>query len=102
MREKQRRDAKAAPSAAVEQAVQAEPSVITRRGKPAAVVLGYDEWHRLSRLPSFGQLLMSLPLEDESLLDRDQRPLPDGDFCSNTCCVDALVSAHTSRASRER
>jgi antitoxin Phd len=80
MREMQLRDAKAALSSVVEQAVQGEPSVITRRGKPAAVVLGYDEWQRLSRIPSFGRLLMALPLEDEHLLERDQTPLPDADL----------------------
>ena len=80
MREMHLRDAKAALSAVVEHAVQGEPSVITRRGKPAAVVVGYDEWQRLSRIPSFGRLLMALPLEDEDLLERDRTPLPDVDL----------------------
>ncbi len=36
---------------------------------------------RRSRVPSFGWLLMSLPLDDETLLERDQTPLPDIDLC---------------------
>ena len=75
VREMQLREAKAALSAVVDQAVQGNASVITRRGKPAAVVLGYEEWKRLSRRPSFGRLLMSLPLEDEDLPERGTAPL---------------------------
>jgi antitoxin Phd len=43
-------------------------------------VLGYEEWRRLSRVPSLGRLLVSLPLEDESLLERDATPLRDADL----------------------
>ena len=41
------------------------PSVITRHGKSQAIVLGMADWERLSRVPSFGRLLMSAPLEAE-------------------------------------
>ncbi len=80
MRELQLREAKAGLSAVVDQAQQGKASVITRRGKPAAVVLGYEQWRRLSRVPSLGRLLASLPLDDEGLLERDDTPLPDGDL----------------------
>jgi prevent-host-death family protein len=80
MREMQLREAKAGLSSVVEHAMQGEPSVITRRGKPAAVVLGYEDWKRLSRVPSFGHLLMSLPLGDDDLPERDRTPLPDADL----------------------
>ena len=80
MRQLQLREAKAGLSAVVDQAMQGEPSVITRRGKPAAVVLSYDEWQRLSNIPSFGRLLMSLPLKDDTLLERDQTPLPEAEL----------------------
>jgi antitoxin Phd len=80
VRQLQLREAKAGLSAVVDQAMQGEPSVITRRGKPAAVVLGYDEWQRLSNVPSFGRLLMSLPLADDTLLERDQTPLPEAEL----------------------
>lgn len=77
MRTIQLRDAKACLSAVVDDAVSGEPSVITRHGKPAAVVLSFEEWQRLSRVPSFGRLLMSAPLEAGDLPERDVSPLRD-------------------------
>jgi prevent-host-death family protein len=67
------RDAKAKLSSVVDQATRGKPSVITRYGKPEAVVLGFAEWERLSRVPSFGRLLMSAPLEPEDLPPHDYR-----------------------------
>jgi antitoxin Phd len=55
------REAKANLPAAVDRAVDGEASVITRDGKPVAVVIGFKEWERLSQVPSFGRLLMSAP-----------------------------------------
>ncbi len=63
MQEIQLRDAKATLSAVIDGALGGEPSVITRHGKRAAVVLSFEEWERLSRVPSFGRLLMSAPVE---------------------------------------
>ncbi len=77
MRRVQLRDAKAALSAVVDDAVHGKASVITRHGKPAAVILGFEEWERLSRVPSFGRLLMSAPLNPGDLPDRDATPLRD-------------------------
>jgi antitoxin Phd len=71
----QLKDAKATLSALVDQAVQGEPSVITRRGKPVAVVLGFEDWLRLSNVPSFGRLLMSAPIEPDDIPARDETPL---------------------------
>lgn len=71
MQEIQLRDAKATLSAVVDDALQGHPSVITRHGKPTAVVLSYGEWQRLSQVPSFGRLLMSAPLAMGDLPDRD-------------------------------
>lgn len=67
----QLRDAKARLSAVVDAAEQGTPSVITRHGKPAAVVLSYAEWKRLSDIPSFGALLAMSPLTDEDLPPRE-------------------------------
>ena len=67
MRSIQLRDAKATLSAVIDQARQGQPSVITRHGKPEAVVLSFEEWQRLSQVPSFGRLLMAAPLEPENL-----------------------------------
>jgi prevent-host-death family protein len=61
MREIQLRDAKANLSAVVDEAVDGKPAVITRHGKKQAVVLSYEEWRRLSQVPSFGRLLMAAP-----------------------------------------
>jgi prevent-host-death family protein len=80
MRKIQLKDAKAKLSAVVDQATRGKPSVITRHGKPEAVVLGFADWERLSRVPSFGRLLMSAPLESADLPDRDQAPTHDAEL----------------------
>ena len=80
MRELQLREAKAGLSAVVDHAMHGEPSVITRHGKPAAVVLGYEEWKRLSRVPSFARLLLSMPVDADDLPERDRTPLRDLDL----------------------
>ena len=66
----QLRSAKATLSAVIDQARRGQPSVITRHGRPEAVVLSFEEWQRLSQVPSFGRLLMAAPLEPESLSAR--------------------------------
>ncbi len=63
----QLRHAKAALSAVIDQAKQGQPSIITRHGRPEAVVLSFEEWQRLSQVPSFGRLLMSAPLKPGDL-----------------------------------
>ncbi len=80
MREIQLKDAKAKLSAVVDQAAHGEPSVITRHGKPEAVVLGFADWERLSNIPSFGRLLMSAPLESDDLPERDRTAMRDADL----------------------
>jgi prevent-host-death family protein len=77
VRKIQLKDAKANLSAVVDRAVQGRPSVITRHGKPEAVVLGYAEWEKLSRVPSFGRLLMAAPLEPGDLSERSGLPKRD-------------------------
>ena len=80
MREIQLRDAKSNLSAVVDSAVEGHPSIITRHGKPQAVILGYEEWERLSQVPSFGRLLMSAPSGLEELPARDDAPLGSADL----------------------
>jgi len=77
MREIQLRDAKASLSAVVDDAVRGEPAIITRHGKPEAVVLSFAEWQRLSHVPSFGQLLMTAPLDEGDLPPRNTAQLRD-------------------------
>lgn len=77
MRKIQLKDAKANLSAVVDQATRGKPSLITRHGKPEAVVLGFAEWERLSRVPSFGRLLMSAPLDANDVPARNRAPMRD-------------------------
>jgi prevent-host-death family protein len=72
MREIQLRDAKAKLSAVVDDAIEGKPTVITRRGKKQAVLLSYEEWQRLSQVPSFGRLLMALPARARDLPTRNR------------------------------
>jgi prevent-host-death family protein len=75
MREVQLRDAKAKLSAVVDAAEAGEGSIITRHGKPAAVVIGIAEWNRLEkRRKSFADFLISCPIEPGDLPERDQTP----------------------------
>ncbi|MCJ2096776.1 type II toxin-antitoxin system Phd/YefM family antitoxin [Methylobacterium sp. J-072] len=67
MQEIQLRDAKATLSAVIDQAKQGQPSIITRHGRPEAVLLSFEEWQRLSQVPSFGRLIMAAPLTAEDL-----------------------------------
>jgi antitoxin Phd len=74
MKEIQLREAKAALSAVVEAAENGEPTTITKRGRPAAVIVSHAEWTRLkTRVPSFADLLLAVPpLNPEDL--RKRRP----------------------------
>jgi antitoxin Phd len=71
MKEIQLRDAKASLSAVVDEAMRGEPAVITRHGKRHAVVVSYEEWERLSHVPTFGRLLMAAPLATDDLPNRN-------------------------------
>jgi len=80
MREIQLRHAKADLSAIVDDAVRGEPAVITGHGKPRAVIVGYEEWQRLSRVPSFGRLLMAAPIGADDLPAREDTPAREPSF----------------------
>ena len=63
-------DAKNRFSAVVEAAVAGDPQRVTRRGKPAVVVLAVEEYERLRRLdkaqaPTLADLLLAIPQDDE-------------------------------------
>ena len=75
MREIQLKDAKASLSSLVDEATRGEPSIITRHGRPEAVVVGFKEWERLTHVPSFGRLLMSAPIEPRDLPRRNRKPI---------------------------
>ena len=74
MRQIQLRDAKARLSALVEGAAEGQTTIITRHGKPRAVLLGIEEWNRLRNVRSFGRLLLSAPLQDGDLEPRNASP----------------------------
>jgi antitoxin Phd len=80
MFEIQLRDAKASLSKVIDNARKGTPSVITRHGRREAVVLSFEEWERLSRVPSFGRLLMAAPLQPGDLPDRDAGSLRNADL----------------------
>lgn len=67
-------EAKANLSRIVDEAARGEPAIITRHGRGQAVILGYEEWQRLSRVRPFGRLLMSNPIEANDLPARDITP----------------------------
>ena len=54
----------------VNAALAGEPQLVTRRGRPAVVVLAVDEYERLRRLegsdtPTLGKLLLEMPQDDQ-------------------------------------
>ena len=59
-------DAKNRFSAVVDAALAGEPQRVTRRGKPAVMVVAVEEYERLrhlekARAPTFADLLLSIP-----------------------------------------
>ena len=68
------RNAKVNLSALVEAAAEGHAAVITRHGKPRAVIVGVEEWDRLRRVPSFGTLLCSMPIVDDEVFERIRTP----------------------------
>jgi antitoxin Phd len=73
MKEIQLKEAKATLSAVVDRAVAGEPAVITRRGRKEAVVLSFADYQRLSKVPSFGQLLAAFPGEPDDIPARTRK-----------------------------
>jgi prevent-host-death family protein len=74
MKELQLKDAKATLSAVVDQAVAGEPTVITRHGRKEAVVVSFEEWERVSKVPSFADLLLAFPGDRDDIPERSRKP----------------------------
>ncbi len=77
-------DAKNRFSAVVDAALSGNPQQVTRRGKPAVVVLAVDEYKRLCHMekaaaPSFADLLLAIPQDGEEF-DRLRLPARSLDF----------------------
>ena len=65
-------DAKNRFSAVVDAALAGNPQQVTRRGKPAVVVLAVDEYERLRHMekaaaPSLADLLLAIPQDGEEI-----------------------------------
>ncbi len=83
MKELQLRDAKTTLSAVVDAAEHGEPTTITKHGRPAAVVISYEEWTKLkSKVPSFADLLLAVPALDPDDIPkrRPARIIREGNF----------------------
>ncbi len=74
MKEIQLKDAKATLSAVIDRAVAGEPSIITRRGRKEAVLVSFEEWERISKVPSFADLLLAFPGEQQVISGRRRKP----------------------------
>ncbi|NLS16588.1 type II toxin-antitoxin system Phd/YefM family antitoxin [Rhizobium sp. P40RR-XXII] len=74
MKEIQLKDAKATLSAVVDQAVAGEPTVITRHGRKEAVLVSFEEWQRVSKVPEFADLLLIFPGEPADIPERSRKP----------------------------
>lgn len=72
MKELHLKDAKATLSAVVDWAVAGEPTVITRQGRKEVVLISFEEWERLSKVPSFPHLLLAFPGGPDDIPERAQ------------------------------
>jgi antitoxin Phd len=72
MKQLQLREAKTALSAVIDAAEKGQPTMITKHGRPAAVVISHAEWTKLkAKVPSFADLLLAVPpLDPEDLPKR--------------------------------
>lgn len=74
----QLQEAKNRLSALVDAAVSGEPQQVTRRGKPAVVIIASEDYERLRRLekaslPAFNDLLLEMPQDDGEF---ERLPMP--------------------------
>lgn len=74
-------DAKNKFSELVNAALAGEPQRVTRRGQPAVVVVSAEEYERLCRLeeshvPTFGELLLEIPQDDQEFERINMVPRP--------------------------
>ncbi len=76
MKKLQLRNAKASLSALIEAAERGEATVVTKHGKPAAMIVPFEAGRRLypdpMDKPSFADFLMSVPTDPEA----ERNPVP--------------------------
>ena len=78
----QLQEAKNRLSALVDAAISGEPQQVTRRGRPAVVVIAAEDYERLRRLervslPAFNDLLLEMPQDDGEF---ERLPMPARQF----------------------
>jgi len=67
-------------------AAEAKPQTVTKRGKPAAVILAPDEYERLRELehlkaPTFAEMLLAMPqCADDDVFERLEARMRDPGF----------------------
>ena len=55
--------------------------MVTRHGKPVAVLVSAEEWERVSeKAPSFADLLLSFPGSPKDIPPRSRKPMRDVEF----------------------
>jgi antitoxin Phd len=74
------RDAKTTLSAIIDAAQHGEPAIVTKHGRPAAMIVPFDQGRRIypDDRPTFAELLLSIPHEIE--VERDASPARDLDL----------------------
>jgi antitoxin Phd len=74
------RDAKATLSAIIDAAQHGEPTIVTKHGRPAAMIVPFDQGRRIypDDRPTFAELLLSIP--HEIAVERDASPARDLDL----------------------
>ena len=51
-----------------------EPIIISRHGRKEAVLVCFEEWERISKVPSFAELLLAFPGEPDHIPGRSRKP----------------------------
>lgn len=74
MKEIQLKDAKATLSVVVDRAMAGKPTVITRHGRKESVLVSFEEWERVSKVPDFADLLLAFPGEPGDIPGRSWKP----------------------------
>lgn len=74
------REAKTRFSAVVEAAEHGEPTIVTKHGRPAAMIVPFADGQKIypDDRPSFAELLLSIPHKLE--IERDPSPLRETDL----------------------
>ncbi len=74
MNESNLEDVQATFARVVDEAAAGLPTIVTRDGERQAVIIGYSDYERLSRMPSLGWLLTNSHLEGEYLPANTRKP----------------------------